>query len=191
MQDPKIMQAVGQNPQAPVMMAAMMAHISEHVAFEYRKQIEEQMGIPLPKMGEEMSPEIEVQMSQLMAQASQKLLQKDQAEAAQQQAQQAAQDPIVQMQQKELEIKQGELDLKKQKLSVDSFAKVKQLKIEESRIAAQKEIAGAQLGAKITNDKETNEGKMRLEGMRLGAQITKDRQQSQPQPQPEKPTKGE
>ena len=187
MQDPKIMQAVGQNPQAPVMMAAMMAHISEHVAFEYRKQIEEQMGIPLPKMGEEMSPEIEVQMSQLMAQASQKLLQKDQAEAAQQQAQQAAQDPIVQMQQKELEIKQGELDLKKQKLSVDSFAKVKQLKIEESRIAAQKEIAGAQLGAKITNDKEANEGKMRLEGMRLGAQIAKDRQQ----PQPEKPTKGE
>jgi len=191
MQDPKIMQAVGQNPQAPVMMAAMMAHISEHVAFEYRKQIEEQMGIPLPKMDEEMSPEIEVQMSQLMAQASQKLLQKDQAEAAQQQAQQAAQDPIVQMQQKELEIKQGELDLKKQKLSVDSFAKVKQLKIEESRIAAQKEIAGAQLGAKTTNDKAIHEGNMRLEGMRLGAQIAKDRQQPQSQSQPEKPTKGE
>jgi hypothetical protein len=149
------------------------------------------MGIPLPKMDEEMSPEIEVQMSQLMAQASQKLLQKDQAEAAQQQAQQAAQDPIVQMQQKELEIKQGELDLKKQKLSVDSFAKVRQLKIEESRIAAQKEIAGAQLGAKTTNDKAIHEGNMRLEGMRLGAQIAKDRQQPQSQPQPEKPTKGE
>jgi hypothetical protein len=193
MQDPKIMQMVGQNPQAQVMGAAMMAHINEHIAFEYRKQIEEQMGIPLPKMDEEMSPEIEVQMSQLMAQAAQKLLQKDQAEMAQQQAQQAAQDPIVQMQQKELEIKQGELALKEKKLTVDAAAKLKQLTIEEARIAAQKEIAGAQLGAKITNDKATHENNMRLEGMRLGAQITKDRQQmqqqrgqSQPQSQPKK-----
>jgi len=198
MQDPKIMQMVGQNPQAQVMGAAMMAHINEHIAFEYRKQIEEQMGIPLPKMDEEMSPEIEVQMSQLMAQAAQKLLQKDQAEMAQQQAQQAAQDPIVQMQQKELEIKQGELALKEKKLTVDAAAKLKQLTIEEARIAAQKEIAGAQLGAKITNDKATHENNMRLEGMRLGAQITKDRQQmqqqrgqSQSQSQPKKPTKGE
>ena len=196
MQDPKIMQMVGQNPQAQVMGAAMMAHINEHIAFEYRKQIEEQMGIPLPKMDEEMSPEIEVQMSQLMAQAAQKLLQKDQAEMAQQQAQQAAQDPIVQKQQKELEIKQGELALKEKKLTVDAAAKLKQLTIEEARIAAQKEIAGAQLGAKITNDKATHENNMRLEGMRLGAQITKDRQQmqqqrGQSQSQPKKPTKGE
>jgi hypothetical protein len=193
-QDPKVLQAVGQNPQAPVMQAALMAHINEHVAFEYRKQIEEQMGIPLPKMDEEMSPEIEVQMSQLMAQAAQKLLQKDQAEMAQQQAQQAAQDPIVQMQQQELQIKQGELDLKRQKLSVDAATKVKQLKIEESRIAAQKEIAGAQLGAKTTNDKTVHQNTMRLEGMRLGAQIAKDREQmhqQRNQTQPVKPTKGE
>ena len=194
MQDPKMMQIVGQNPQAQVMAAAMMAHINEHVAFEYRKQIEEQMGIPLPKMDEEMSPEIEVQISQMMAMAAQKLLQKDQAEMAQQQAQQAAQDPIVQMQQKELEIKQGELALKEKKLSIDSFAKVKQLKIEESRIAAQKEIAGAQLGAKTTHDKTSSQNTMRLEGMRLGAQIAKDRQQMQQQKtqtQPKEPTKGE
>ena len=204
MQDPKVLQAVGQNPQAPVMQAALMAHINEHVAFEYRKQIEEQMGIPLPKMDEELSPEIEVQISQMMAMAAQKLLQKDQAEAAQQQAQQAAQDPIVQMQQKELEIKQGELDLKKQKLSVDAVTKVKQLKIEESRIQAQKEIAGAQLGAKTAKDKADLEARMRVDGIRIGAQAAKDRDQIQHQknqlthqreqnnkPQPEKPTKGE
>lgn len=204
MQDPKVLQAVGQNPQAPVMQAALMAHINEHVAFEYRKQIEEQMGIPLPKMDEELSPEIEIQISQMMAMAAQKLLQKDQAEAAQQQAQQAAQDPIVQMQQKELEIKQGELDLKKQKLSVDAVTKVKQLKIEESRIQAQKEIAGAQLGAKTAKDKADLEARMRVDGIRIGAQAAKDRDQMQHQknqlthqreqnnkPQPEKPTKGE
>jgi len=197
MQDPKVLQAVGQNPQAPVMQAALMAHINEHVAFEYRKQIEEQMGIPLPKMDEELSPEIEIQISQMMAMAAQKLLQKDQAEMAQQQAQQAAQDPIVQMQQQELQIKQGELELKKQKLSVDAVTKVKQLKIEESRIQAQKEIAGAQLGAKTAKDKAELDAKQRLEGIRIGAQTAKDRDQMQYQreqankPQPNKPTKGE
>ena len=180
-QDPKVLQAVGQNPQAPVMQAALMAHINEHIAFEYRKQIEEQMGIPLPKMDEELPPEIEVQISQMMAMAAQKLLQKDQAEAAQQQAQQAAQDPIVQMQQKELGLKEREVALKEKKLSVDAVTKVKQLKIEESRIAAQKEIAGAQLGAKTAKDKAELDAKTRLEGTRLGAQIAKDRDQSQQQ----------
>jgi hypothetical protein len=194
MQDPKIMQAVGQNPQAQVMAAAMMAHINEHVAFEYRKQIEEQMGIPLPKMDEEMSPEIEVEISQMMALAAQKLFQKDQAEAAQQQAQQTAQDPIVQMQQQELKLKEREVALKEKKVAVDAAAKIKQLKIEESRIAAQKEIAGAQLGAKTASDKTVHQNTMRLEGVRLGAQIAKDRQQMQQQKtqtQPKEPTKGE
>lgn len=197
MQDPKVLQAVGQNPQAPVMQAALMAHINEHIAFEYRKQIEEQMGIPLPKMDEELSPEIEIQISQMMAMAAQKLLQKDQAEAAQQKAQQVAQDPLVQMQQKELEIKEGELELKKKKLSVDAVTKVKQIEVERERIASQKEIAGAQLGAKTAKDKAELDAKQRLEGIRIGAQTAKDRDQMQYQreqankPQPNKPTKGE
>ena len=197
MQDPKVLQAVGQNPQAPVMQAALMAHINEHVAFEYRKQIEEQMGIPLPKMDEELSPEIEIQISQMMAMAAQKLLQKDQAEAAQQKAQQVAQDPLIQMQQQELQIKQGELDLKKQKLSVDAVTKVKQIEVERERIASQKEIAGAQLGAKTAKDKAELDAKQRLEGIRIGTQTAKDRDQMRYQreqankPQPNKPTKGE
>ena len=197
MQDPKVLQAVGQNPQAPVMQAALMAHINEHIAFEYRKQIEEQMGIPLPKMDEELSPEIEIQISQMMAMAAQKLLQKDQAEAAQQKAQQVAQDPLIQMQQQELQIKQGELDLKKQKLSVDAVTKVKQIEVERERIASQKEIAGAQLGAKTAKDKAELDAKQRLEGIRIGTQTAKDRDQMRYQreqankPQPNKPTKGE
>jgi hypothetical protein len=206
MQDPKIMQIVGQNPQAQMMVAAMMAHINEHVAFEYRKQIEEQLGVPLPqnKDDETIPKDIENQIASMMAMAASKLFQKNQAEAAQQQAQQTAQDPIVQMQQKELEIKQGELDVKKQKLKLDTFAKAKQLEIEKERITAQKQIAGAQLGAKTASDKSHNQNTMRLEGMRLGAQIAKDRGQMQHQknqfthqreqdnkPQPEKPTKGE
>jgi len=175
MRDPKIAAVVGQNPQAQLMMAAMMAHINEHVAFEYRKQIEEQMGIPLPKMDEELQPEMEVEISRMMAMAAQKLTQKNASEAQQQQAQQAAQDPIVQMQQQELQIKVGELDLKKQKLQVDAADKADRLEVEKERIAAQKEIAGMQVGAKAAKDRQEFQGKMELEGIKLGSQIAKDR----------------
>jgi hypothetical protein len=175
MQDPKIQQMIGQNPNAQAMGAAITAHIAEHTAFEYRKQIEEQLGIPLPEMDEELPKEIEVEMSRMMAAAASKLLQKNQAEAAQMQAQQTAQDPIVQMQQAELQIKMQELELKKQKLAMESAEKADKIRIEEERIAAQKEIAGMQVGAKSAKDKADLEARMELEGARLGTQIGKDR----------------
>ena len=177
MQDPKIAQIVGQNPQAQVMMAAMMAHINEHVAFQYRKDIEEQLGIPLPKMDEELDPEMEQEISRMMAAAAIKLLQKDSAEAQQQQAQQAAQDPVLQMQQQELQLKAQEVEIKKQKLQIDAAAKQDQLEIEQARIEAQKEIAGMQVGAKAQKDKLEMESKMKLEGLRIGAEISRNKAQ--------------
>ncbi len=187
-QDPKIQQIIGQNPQANVMMAALQAHIAEHVAFEYRKQIEEQLGVPLPKMDDELPEEIEVEMSRMMAAAAGKLLQKDQAEAAAQQAQQAAEDPIVQMQKEELAIKAGELEVKKQKLQIDAATKADQLEIERERIEAQKEIAGMQVGAKAAKDRQEFEGRMELEGIKVGSQIAKERAITARE---KKPTKGE
>ena len=177
MQDPKIAQIVGQNPQAQMMMAAMMAHINEHVAFQYRKEIEEQLGIPLPKMDEDLDPEMEQEISRMMAAAAIKLLQKDSAEAQQQQAQQAAQDPVLQMQQQELQLKAQEVEIKKQKLQIDAAAKQDQLDIEKARIEAQKEIAGMQVGAKAQKDKLEMESKMELEGLRIGAEISRNRTQ--------------
>jgi hypothetical protein len=177
MQDPKIAQIVGQNPQAQVMMAAMMAHINEHVAFQYRKDIEEQLGIPLPKMDEEMEPEMEQEISRAMAMAAQKLLQKDQMDMQQKQAQQAAQDPVLQMQQQELQLKAQEVQLKEKKLQIDAAAKADQIRIEEARIAAQKEIAGMQVGAKAQKDKLDMHSKQELEGLRIGAEISRNRAQ--------------
>ena len=174
MQDPKIMQLVGQNPNAQAMQAAAMAHINEHVAFEYRRQVEEQAGVPLPDQNAEMTPELEQQLSRLMAAASQQLLQKDQAEASQQQAQQAAQDPIVQMQMKELEIKQKEVDLKEKKLMVDAAAQSDKLELEKSRIESQKEIAGLQVGAKLATSKADNDSKQELEGLRMGVEMARE-----------------
>jgi hypothetical protein len=187
MQDPKIAAIIGQNPRAQVMQAALMAHINEHVAFEYRKQIEEMLGVPLPEMDKELPEEVEVEVSRMMAAAAGKLLQKDQAEAAQQQAQQAAQDPIVQMQQAELQLKAQELRLKQAKLAMDATEKADKIRIEEERIAAQKEIAGMQVGAKSAKDKADLTARMELEGVRLGAQIAKDRAEMlKPQPKPAK-----
>ena len=177
MKDPKIAQIVGQNPQAQMMMAAMMAHINEHVAFQYRKEIEEQLGIPLPKMDEDLDPEMELEVSRMMAMAAAKLFQKDSAEAQQQQAQAAAQDPILQMQQQELQLKAQEVEIKKQKLVIDAAAKNDQLEIEKSRIEAQKEIAGLQVGAKAHKDKLDLDSKMQLEGLRIGSEVARNKAQ--------------
>jgi hypothetical protein len=177
MKDPKIAQIVGQNPQAQMMMAAMMAHINEHVAFQYRKEIEEQLGIPLPKMDEELDPEMELEVSRMMAMAATKLFQKDSAEAQQQQAQQAAQDPVLQMQQQELQLKAQEVEIKKQKLMIDAAAKQDQIEIEQARIEAQKEIAGMQVGAKAQKDKMDLEAKMELEGLRIGTEVARNKSQ--------------
>jgi hypothetical protein len=178
MQDPKMAQLMGQNPNAQMMQAAMQAHINEHLAFSYRKQIEEQAGVPLPPPNAEMSPDIELQISRLAAAAAQQLLQKNQSEAAQQQAQQMQQDPIVQMQMQELEIKKGELELKKQKLQIDAAEKTDRIELEEKRIAAQAEIAGMQVGAKMATDKANLSAKQQEAGLRMGIEVARSQMES-------------
>jgi hypothetical protein len=135
-----------------------MAHIQQHLAFEYRKQMEDMMGVPLPT-GEEENEEaiprdIELQISRMAAQASDQLLNRNKTEVAAQQAQQAAQDPIIQMQAKELELKQAEEQRKAQKDQSDAAAKAAQLEIEKERIASQERIAQASLMSKLQKDKQ-------------------------------------
>jgi hypothetical protein len=179
MQDPKIMQIIGQNPQAQALQAAMMAHINEHVAFEYRRQMEEKMGMVLPGEDQQkhMSSEQADQIAMAAAQASQQLLQQNKQEAAQQAAQQQMQDPVVQMQMQELQIKQQELALKAQKQQIDAAAKADQLEIEKSRIMAQKEIAAMQVGANAAAAKDKLAKQQELEGTRMGIDAAKHRAQ--------------
>ena len=182
MQDPKIMSLVKQSPMAQAIGAAMSAHIAEHIGYEYRKQMEMRMGMELPPDNKQYEDEgipehLEVRISQLAAQAAQQLLQQNQQEAQAQQNAQAQQDPLVQMQQQELQLKQAELQLKQQKLQVDAAAKADQIRVEESRIESQKEIAGMQVGAKIAGDKAELEAKMELEGLKIGTDIAHKRAQ--------------
>lgn len=179
MRDPKIAAIIGQNPQAQMIQASMMAHIQEHVGYEYRRQMEQMIGVPIPFSEEEdykLPKEVELQISRLAAPAAQKLLQRDQNEMAAQQAQQAAQDPLVQIQQQELALKAKEVELKERKLAVDAAAKADQLDIEQERIATQERIAGMQVGAKVAKDKAELESKDQLEGMRLGVEIARTKE---------------
>ena len=186
MQDPKIMQLVGQNPQAQAMQAAMMAHLNEHIAYEYRKQMEAQMGVDLPFHPDEedsedraMPKEVEVRVSQMAAQAAQQLLQRNTQEVQAQQNAQAAQDPLIQLQQQELQIKQGELELKGKKLAADAAAKADQLQIERDRIDSQEKIAAMNATVKVNEDAKNRLAKEGEIGAKLGIDLAKSKAQMQ------------
>jgi hypothetical protein len=200
-QDPKIQKLMQMNPQAQAIMAAAMAHVNEHIGFEYRRQMEEAMGMILPgkdeetdkpqRVPQEMADEIAIKA----AQAAQMLLQQNQQQAAQQAAQQKMQDPIVQMQMQELQLKQQDLQLKAQKQQIDAASKADQLEIEKSRIEAQMQIAAMQVGAQSAAAKDKAEKQQQSEGVRLGIDAAKHRaqmavQMAQRQSQ-NKPNKGD
>jgi hypothetical protein len=183
MQDPKLQQIVGQSPFAAAIGAAMAAHITEHVAFQYRKEIEAKLGVPLPPEGDPLPEDIEVELSQATAMAAQKLLQSNQAEAAQQQAQQEAQNPLTQIQMKELEIKdraqtlkeqiaQHEMALEKAKLELDMANKTANVEIQRERIAAEDEREGARVGVRLATQVAANNSAETREAIKAGTQLT-------------------
>jgi hypothetical protein len=178
-QNPQIQQMMQMNPQAQAIMAAAMAHINEHIAFEYRKQVEQAMGMPLPteEQNKQTPPELADKIAMLAAKASQQILQQAQQQAQQQQAQQKMQDPVVQMQQQELQLRQQDLQLKAQKQAADMAAKADQIRVEEARIAAQKEIAAMQVGATAAAARDKLAKSQEAEGARMGIDVAKHKAQ--------------
>jgi hypothetical protein len=183
MQDPKIQSILAMNPQiAQQLQMTMMSHINEHLGFEYRLQVERQMGMQLPPMPEDgeqpkpMSAEMADQVAQMAAQASQQLLMQNQQQAQAQQAQQQAQDPIIQMQQQELQIKAAEQQRKAQKDMIDAQLKQEQIAVERERIKAQQQTAGAQAAVKAMTDKQAREDAQRAEGSKAGLELLKYQQ---------------
>jgi len=176
MQDPKILALLQNNPMAQQLQQTMMAHVNEHIGFEYRNQIAQQMGMSLPPqqmdaMGEEedegMTPEMEAKLAPMMAKAAQQLLQQNQQQAKQQQAAQQAQDPLIQMQQQELQLKAQEQQRKATKDQTDAQLKLRQLQIEEERIKAQAMIAAGQ----AINQAGMNNQKLKSQRIQKGGEI--------------------
>ena len=159
LQDPSIMQTIGQNPMAQQIQAAMMAHVAEHLGFRYRQEIEQRVGAPLPRPDQRLSEAEEFAMAKYVAEAAQQVLQVHQAQAAQQQAQQIAQDPLVQLQQQELQIKQMEQQRKMEKDRADVALAQGRLQNEQQRIAvdAQKE------GIRLQNQNQQTDKKIQAD----------------------------
>jgi hypothetical protein len=192
-QDPSMAQLIGQNPRAPQITGALMAHIAEHAGFKYRQQIEQKLGISMPPEDEKLPPQIELSLSTMMAQAAQQVLQQNQAQASQQQAQQQAQDPLVIMQQQELQLKQGELQLKSQEVQqkfqieqaklqleekrfvTDAAAKADTNQIKRDEIQADMQLKGTQIGAQIQESQQKQTFNQEHAGIQIGAQIAKDK----------------
>jgi len=159
MKDPMIAAQIGQNPMAQQMQAAIMAHIAEHLAFAYRRKIEEQMGVPLPPPDQKLPEDVEVQLSQLVAQAGAQLLQLNMAQAQQQQAQQMAQDPLIQMQQEELKIKAADMQRKQQKDQADIQLAQAKLQVENKRIDSETQREAMRL----SSSQKQNEQKIKAD----------------------------
>jgi hypothetical protein len=201
-QDPKMAQMIGQNPMAQQITASLQAHIMEHIAFQYRRDIEKQLGAALPPLPQDenedydLPPEIEAQLAPLVAAAANRLLQKDQAEAQMQQAMQQAQDPLVQMQMMDLQIKQmeaqtkqmkaqmdaqiqqAELARKQQKDLLDAAAQEDANRLREAEISGRQQLEAARLGVDIEKDKAARSAQQEMEGLRVGVDIAKSKEKS-------------
>jgi len=204
-QDPKIAELMQNNPQAQIIMASGMAHVTEHVGFLYRKQIEEQLGVSLPPPDEPLPPDVEVQLSKLVAQAAAQLSQKNMAEAQQAQQQQEQQDPLNVIQREELELKKQELQLKAQgqqadieiqkaKLMIDAgkldsqqALKDKEQMFKEKQLSAQQMQDGARFGMEVA-DKHLNRQHQTAQKAQDRAHQTAQSAQQQAQ-KPEKESK--
>jgi len=176
--DPAVAQLVGQNPQASVMMAALQAHIAEHLGFLYRRQVQDAIGTPLPAPDDTIPKEMEVQISKMVAEGSQIVLAQSQQAAAQQQALQNAQDPIMQAEMQKLQIQQAEVQRKAQKDQMDAQIRMLQLQLEELKAQQQAEIEGTRLGIQIAKDQSDLEFKQdveavkqEIEGTRIGMEL--------------------
>jgi hypothetical protein len=221
MQDPKMAALMGQNPNAQGIQAAFSAHLMEHMAYQYRKDIEKQLGASLPSppdfLGEDedvgyLTPEVEVQVSQLAAEAADRLLKKDMAEAQMQQAQEQMQDPLVQMQQMDLQIKKqladiegqkvqldhniklAQLDLQKQKMTTDALAKSDEIDLKEKQQmidALHKSDQTDLAHEKHGSDMAHKYAKHRTDNVRMGMDAAhKARTLNKPQPPKAAPPKG-
>jgi hypothetical protein len=174
MTDPVVMKTLGQNPQANQIMAALQAHMAEHLGFQYRSQIEKQLGVTLPEPDKPLPASVEVELSRLVATASQQLLEIHKGQAAQQKAQEQQQDPLIQLQQAELQVKQQDAQRKMQKDATDAQAKTAQIETERMRIQQQAQLEQMKIQAEAERHAIESQEKMALEKLRMGVDVAKE-----------------
>jgi hypothetical protein len=183
MNDPLIQELIGQNPRAPQIQAAMMAHISEHVAFAYRQKIEQQMGVALPPEDEKLPPQVEMALSSMMAQAAQQVLQESQAQVSQQKAQEQAQDPVLQLQMQETQARVKEAEAKLMKAQADIELAKQRLALDTEKTQANIQLEAVKVGAQVEQGKLKLDAEQQRDGIKLGIDAAKVNQQKRERPE--------
>ena len=184
-QDPKIQQIVGQSPFAGAIQSAMASHVTEHIAMQYRVEIQKQLGVEMPDPETQLPEDVEREVSRLAAEAADKLLRKDQAEAAMMAQQQAEKDPLTQIQRKELELKEREVALKEaeakhealvdmEKLEIERLRTAGNLQVQEDRVEAENQRTAAQVGARLATQLDQRQSKERMKGTEIGLKVAED-----------------
>jgi phage host-nuclease inhibitor protein Gam len=185
MQDPKIQQVVGQSPFAAAIQSAAAAHITEHVAMQYRVEIQKKLGVELPDPEANLPEDIEREVSRLAAEAADKLLRQNQAQAAQMAAQQAERDPLTQIQRAELELEGRRVALEeakashqalvdKEKLEIERLRTAGNLQVQEDRLEAENQRTAAQIGARLATQLDQNQSKERMKGVDIGLKVAEN-----------------
>ena len=162
--DPKIKELIGQSPNANAIMGAFAEHVTEHIGFQYRREIEEQLAVPLPPPEEPLPEDIEVRLSKLVAEAAQRVLNKDLAEQRQQEIQEKMEDPVIQQRERELDIREQDVQ-RKMKADAEKIA------TDIKKIESQEKIAGAKIGADLITDKESITSQEKIAGAKIGKDV--------------------
>jgi len=161
--DPQFGQEVQNTQMGGAKMAALDAHASEHLGFLFRGQIEEELGVPLPPMGEPLPADIEKRLSTLVSEAASQLLGKKQQQQEMQRIQEQQEDPIIQQRQQEIDIRGAEVQRKQ-------MADQQKMQLEQQKLAAkvQKDFADTQIATeRLALDEEIEEQKLDLQETKL------------------------
>jgi len=154
--NPEIQAILGKTPNAPSILAAASAYVNEHLTMKFRDQVEQEMGIELPPLGEPLPADVEKRISELVAEAASRVTQKAMMQAEQERINEQMQDPLIQAKQAEIAIKEAEVQRKAQadaaRLQLAAQKQQDQKELEERRISSQEQIAGANIGQKIASD---------------------------------------
>ena len=175
MEDPKMREMIGQSPNASKILGAFTDHVTEHIAFQYRKEIEKQLGAPLPPPDEPLPKDIELRLSELVSEAAERVLAGSKAEERAEEINEKLEDPVIQQREKELAIREAEVQRKMkadaERIALDLQKAKSTEEIEKERIASQERIAGAKIGFDAASENAKISSKEQIEGAKIGRDI--------------------
>ena len=180
-QNPDVIEKIEASPTAQSILANASAYVNQHLTMKFRKQVEEEMGIPLPAEGEPLPADVEKRISDLVAEAAKRVAVTSQSKAEQERIEAQQQDPLIQMREREVAIKEADVQRKiasdAARIQLDAEKAKNRDEIERERIESQEQIAGASIGQKVASDlldAEEKADSKSVERYKQGIDIAKD-----------------